>query len=471
MILEIKRPLKKHPKRCEKVNLNYDKKIVEMGGGGGGGPAVAASLMDHQQYGPVGPGVYSEHAGLNNASTSGNMDNVVPPLSASSQEVAALAAAQIRQRQHQVGLPSPDGAGSMQPPPTMSEADMLHRLSLNSVNNNTHMTAVTGGMDEFPHPGAHQNIRSLRPSLQGRGSLVANELDFPGSNLSLMTCFSAYGDGNPGPDHMVASNSQMAGIHGGGRIGDVSTVMTPSGGGRGMENRNAQDLLMYGNGTTPNFGVRSGGDGGGKRSSEDRQFMPNMAPPANVTSGGTPFQQFNLDDRRNLFSRMKYPRAVAATGSMHRGSSHHGPGSMHSTCDGMPDIHMVESQLSLMSNITDHRSNHAAASAGIHERKPVRTQDDIGIGTSSSHSAAMDLGSRHSIMSGHSKLSNTSIDASIFSGLSSKIGNVSTRSITMSEISGLDLAVDVRLADQGIANDEDLFADGTADRVSAADIE
>ena len=41
-------------------------------------------------------------------------------------------------------------------------------------------------------------------------------------------------------------------------------------------------------------------------------------------------------------------------------------------------------------------------------------------------------GSRHSIMSGLSRISDTSIDVSIYCDMSKKIGSVSTRSIAMS---------------------------------------
>lgn len=48
------------------------------------------------------------------------------------------------------------------------------------------------------------------------------------------------------------------------------------------------------------------------------------------------------------------------------------------------------------------------------------------------------VGSRRSLMSGLSKISDSSDVNSIFSDLSKKIGNVSTRSIAMSEFSNID---------------------------------
>mmetsp|Transcript_4099 Transcript_4099/g.8460 ORF Transcript_4099/g.8460 Transcript_4099/m.8460 type:complete len:547 (-) Transcript_4099:253-1893(-) len=433
-------------------------KIVEMGGG-----AVGAATLMERQYG-AGQGVYPEQVGLN--TTPSNMDNILPQsASANQQEVAALAAAQMQRHQQSLGggQPqhqgiSPDAAGSsMQPPPTMSEAQMMQRMSLNS------NSQMGGGAAEQP-----QHIRNLRPSMTGRGASVAGELGFAESNLSLMSDFSAFGAGQ------VTSNSNMSGMNGM-NPGSYRGVGVGAGG-RGIENGSSNDMLMYGRGAAVN-NMNYDGGAAAAAAMGGRQAMPGMGPPAAMAGGrlqsnGGP-QHFSMEDRRQLFAGLKYSRPPQGSGSIHRGgSSHYGiPGSSmrstnHSMGDGMPDIHMVESQLSLLSNITDHRSNHAAGTMG--ERKPSKTQDDIGIGTSSSHSNAMDLGSRHSVMSGLSKISDTSIDASIFSDLSRKIGNVSTRSI---DISGLDLAVDARLMDQGLATDEDLFADNAMERVNAAEFD
>eukprot|EP00543_Licmophora_paradoxa_P016994 CAMPEP_0202477820 /NCGR_PEP_ID=MMETSP1360-20130828/94139_1 /ASSEMBLY_ACC=CAM_ASM_000848 /TAXON_ID=515479 /ORGANISM="Licmophora paradoxa, Strain CCMP2313" /LENGTH=155 /DNA_ID=CAMNT_0049105077 /DNA_START=200 /DNA_END=667 /DNA_ORIENTATION=- len=63
--------------------------------------------------------------------------------------------------------------------------------------------------------------------------------------------------------------------------------------------------------------------------------------------------------------------------------------------------------------------------------------------------------SRHSLMSGLSKISDSSEANSMFSDLSKKIGNVSTRSIAMSEISNMDEVQDL----------EDLDDDSLDERV------
>ena len=59
--------------------------------------------------------------------------------------------------------------------------------------------------------------------------------------------------------------------------------------------------------------------------------------------------------------------------------------------------------------------------------------------SSSMFNDAMSIGSRQSLMSGLSRISDTSYDNSIFSDLSKKIGNVSTRSMAMSEMSALEI--------------------------------
>lgn len=134
-------------------------------------------------------------------------------------------------------------------------------------------------------------------------------------------------------------------------------------------------------------------------------------------------------DRRRIFAKMKYSR----TPSDRLSSKQIGGASTHSTGDGMPDFHMVESSLSLYSNLSgmtggESKRNMNGTQADGETKKPP--SDLLGGG-----------GSRHSIMSGLSRISDTSEVQSIFSDLSRKVGNfsnVSTRSIAMSEISGID---------------------------------
>ena len=150
-----------------------------------------------------------------------------------------------------------------------------------------------------------------------------------------------------------------------------------------------------------------------------------------------------------MFARMKFSRPP----SVRDAKMGLGGASTHSTGDGMPDIHMVESQLSLhstMSNMTDGNSTHAKTTGDANSKMPNTVSKGPWVETAkvvdhSSRSAEyMDVlatGSKHSLMSGLSKISDHSLnDASIFSSLSKQIGNVSTRSIAMSEISVIDVA-------------------------------
>lgn len=111
-------------------------------------------------------------------------------------------------------------------------------------------------------------------------------------------------------------------------------------------------------------------------------------------------------DRRKHFARMKYSRPPSGRFSQ-SGSSKQLYASNRSLGDGMPDIHLVESNRSLQSG---------------------GPPDNI----------ANIFESRRSLMSGLSRISDASDVHSIFSDLSRKIGNVSTRSIAMSEISVMD---------------------------------
>jgi hypothetical protein len=141
--------------------------------------------------------------------------------------------------------------------------------------------------------------------------------------------------------------------------------------------------------------------------------------------------------------------------------------------DDVTDYHFLESNMSLQSgfsNVTGLDSKPAAVStvkteAGDHDNShnhnndgqgPVRappptstTKVVVEVAKVIDHSSesrrnmysseVMSTGSRRSLMSGLSRISDTSIDQSIFSDLSRKIGNISTSSVAMSDISVMDL--------------------------------
>jgi len=133
----------------------------------------------------------------------------------------------------------------------------------------------------------------------------------------------------------------------------------------------------------------------------------------------------SINDRRRIFARMKRansPRTMLT--------------SQRSMTDGMPDIHMVDSQFSLLSNLSAHGSKHRGQNTVDMDisKHGLGKKDSIG-------SEYIGVGSRRSLMSGMSKLSGHSSDINnTFAGLSKKFTGtnhtLSSRSLTMSEFSG-----------------------------------
>lgn len=109
----------------------------------------------------------------------------------------------------------------------------------------------------------------------------------------------------------------------------------------------------------------------------------------------------DVESRRKLFARMKFNR----DGRSGRASGRMANASLQSIGDGMPEIHMLESSVSLYSNCSSIGENNGVAESG---KSHMRCDSD------------------------------TSDVNSMISDLSKKIGNVSTRSIAMSELSNLD---------------------------------
>jgi hypothetical protein len=161
-------------------------------------------------------------------------------------------------------------------------------------------------------------------------------------------------------------------------------------------------------------------------------------------------------DRRRVFAKMKYTRPPSEMKMKPEDSA-------RSMQDGMSDFHMVESTMSFLSNMSQlsaadkggngEKTASAGADgassaeilvsavptpvfpAGVETAKVIDHSSDNHERMSTYSEAAS--GSRRSIMSGLSRISDA--DISIFSDLSRKIGNVSTRSIAMSDISAIDM--------------------------------
>jgi hypothetical protein len=193
-------------------------------------------------------------------------------------------------------------------------------------------------------------------------------------------------------------------------------------------------------------------------------------------------------DRRKYFAKMKYNRP--ASGRFAKAMS----SSQHSLGDGMPDIHMVDSTMSLFSNVSSVGADSAkmsgaggpgetgmaaaamAAAAAAQQQQlqqhqlqqqqmlysakpPTFTAGGMEFKGGSMKSIPSELGgildSRRSLMSGLSRISDASEVNSLFSDLSKKIGNVSTRSMAMSEISG----IDAQLRDEEEDEEESISAE------------
>lgn len=125
-------------------------------------------------------------------------------------------------------------------------------------------------------------------------------------------------------------------------------------------------------------------------------------------------------DRRRIFAKMKYSRPPSFGKNTNRSSASLG------VDDGMPDIHMVGSTFSLLSNISSNQDM-KSDDMNISSRSVQKLRDDH-----------MVLGSRRSLMSGLSKISDSTDAHSMFSDLSRRFANISTQSIPTSEISGVE---------------------------------
>jgi hypothetical protein len=157
-------------------------------------------------------------------------------------------------------------------------------------------------------------------------------------------------------------------------------------------------------------------------------------------------------DRRKYFARTKYQRPASGRFSVRQSMN----ASNKSLGDGMPEICMVESNRSMFSNLS---SVEGGTMAGL-ESKSSKDGDRLTPPPPPNNRAvavpdiANVFESRRSLMSGLSRISDTDGNTSIFSDLSRKIGNVSTRSLAMSEISNMDDVDSIggRSGDQGEVN-------------------
>ena len=269
---------------------------------------------------------------------------------------------------------------------------------------------------EFPHSGAHPPL-SMGPTISFTAS---GESDFGESDEGIAPLpFPEASEKTPHPpDDLPRTIPILSTLAG--------NAPPQSTGHQGASNGSTHSMLLdHPTGSFSaghfSFSGRSKGDEGGDSKQGQQQTSESSIPKAAQHSDGPPPTDPNSHtmrklDRRRIFAKMKYNRP-ASSGRLNKSNA--------SMDDGMPDVHMVGSTFSLLSNVSSRQEMKAEDMNGLAHSDP-KLRDDYG------------LGSRRSLMSGLSRVSGTSDAHSMFSDLARKIGNISMQSIAMSEISGIE---------------------------------
>jgi hypothetical protein len=402
-------------------------KIVEMGG---------AAAME-QQFGH--PGIYPEQVGLTPSQISPTRDR--SPFQYHSPQSpyheqhrnAALAAAQTASMR-QLGASMQAPPAQMDPSRLEMHAEMFHRLSIRD---------LTAHQDDARMTQQHnQQARATANRLRQMGQRL-DEFGLPlGSQLSLLSN-NSYGLDSAGGmqnESMLSMESSFRN-----RLNNMTTSQFSMGG-----TSVGTPIGMFG-ASTNSIGMMSSGmtSTGSEQLSPQHQSRDKLA--------GM--------DRRRVFARMKYnkPPSARSQSAFQSGRGYGftgGEQQSQRSFDGMPDIHMVESSNSLysnLSNMTDGQSNvpkphpnqqqqpESILSVTHPDMRPPPQVEKVKVVDHSSREihwhghggSMMGLGadSKHSAMSGMSRIDDFSIDSSIMG----KIPNASTRSMAMSEISAIDL--------------------------------
>lgn len=347
-------------------------KIVEMGGGAAG----TAALIE-QQFGAN--GIYtspdmSMAAAVANSQRNGNNMNGF-------ENILGQSGVPMMPPQHQIIASQAAAAGSarnlsqhnnldMPPPPPQSNGNLGGNNMFSSQLRNNNASEV--------------EMEALQRQLQLRSSLAKRtqlDLGIQSSQQNFMSDMAAFNNNNNTGNHLID---------------------------------NALGLSA----SKKNIGVNSTNQFWAGMNQTNNQMQVNSSSHSMPSAAQA---KANFFDRRRMFAASKYHRQASARFK-----------SQHSLGDGMPDIHMVESSMSVYSNLT---------SASGTTDQPSKLPEEFTANKSNILSASKSnffSESRLSMMSGLSRISDNSEVQSIFSDLSRKIGNVSTRSIAMSEISGIE---------------------------------
>lgn len=456
-------------------------KIVEMGGGVAGTAAFMESQYGH-------PGIYNpEQVGLTPASldatsrgTSTGNTNAMSQhqvQSFRSQEMHTMQAPQVMHPSHQFhGDPNPDlmlsrlsindaatGAQSFHPQYSaqpMQQMQPFHRM-VGGASYQTTSGMVGGSSNSTDRYGRsnvpidmaqrgsqnsnsmQQRVQRLRPNLYNRESQTGKELGFSlqmDSNISLMSEISQFGPG----DYPVGANASneinRAQSHLGERYTSSSQPSDSFAMDSSFRNRLAAMYLPDHSNNLDSTSTHSM-DISAHNPIPLSSSQDGLSSIRNASGNVQNNYAGSYIDRREMLRSMKYSRPLS--------DSKNQPHSQTSLND---DFHMLGSNNTLMSgssNMTgfsDEKDFMSKKSAPYVPPKPLietaKVIDHSRLGDtlrSSRHGDLLAADSRHSIMSGLSRISDTSFDQSIFSDLSRKIGNVSTRSLTPSEISAMDM--------------------------------
>jgi len=426
------------------------KQVAGIGGGGGGAgpgmdPYMAAAMQQQQQQHHQHPHYQQQEEQARRASHMMDQHHAAA--------VAAAQAAIVREPsfRNMSTHPSPD------PMKQDLHMEMFERLSLRNLN-------PDGGGGDHHHLQQHQQQR-MRPSMT------------QDSQLSLASNFSAIGSDGV-PNHSLQSMECSS-------FRRPYVAPSPSAGQQQQQQQQFShhhpgDIPISGGSSSMSGNSGSMAYGNANNHQQQHQTPQQLYHPQSISSANQRDKLAEMD-RRRVFAKMKYGAAPSSSnnpssmpppksGGGMSGSSGQGGMPMmsqHSIGDGMPDIHMVESTFSLYSNMSTmsegmtFASAASAANNNVAGGVPGRTEDkNKRVGASSGgggqqqkeipfrpqpesvkvedhsrdiHWGGLGGGSKHSIMSGLSKIDDGD---SMFSDLGKK--NVSSRSIAMSEISLLD---------------------------------
>ena len=455
------------------------KKIVEMGGGVAG----TAAFME-AQYGHT--GLYNpEQVGLTSANNLGG-----GPVSDS--QNAAVIAQRNMLRQQDITSMQPPSMGSLSS--SSQRGDMhpdrlMQRLSLSDVSGLTSTSASPAmesrGMAQRMHRMRNSHNMNNHLGIQESQHSVMSDFSLYGGTVhSFSTASGQYEPNNLNPLSAPLNNDSLSTLQmeTSFRKSLAGLASLPQNSGHfssgGIDNFSLHSMDMSGHTPIPVSSINgTAGFSIGSVASGST---------SNSRGGGGGDKMMGPMDRRRVFAKMKYDRPPSDRRPKASSSSSQMPAaSGHSNSDGMQEFNMLESSGSIFSNFSSFDvSNHAATSQTTTDMasrqqqlqqqqaqqqqqqsqqsqqqqphsqqqshrprdtyvppKPiVETAKVIDHSRMNAYSDVMGAGSRHSIMSGLSRISDTSIDHSIFSDLSRKIGNVSTRSLAMSEISTMDIA-------------------------------